>query len=107
MRHTIDKPQYDGSFEGQVIVALVKFPTGKRFPLTMPDGKEIWMQVKEQREVVEWAWTGTEWVDGDIWRQMRSGRKIGSVVASKHDELHKLFAERQRRSNKKSKKRKN
>lgn len=102
----LKKPEYDGVIDGQVVTHAVKVPKMKngrvvRFPWVTPEGVERWMVVKETRLVVQWAWDHDrrEWVTEDVWKSRRKGPNAGKVLVSKHDDMYRAMAERQRRAN--------
>lgn len=99
----LPKPEYTGSFDGQVRTLSVKVPTGKRFPWHAPSGKTVWLPVVESRVVVQWTWDHDrrEWVDDDTWRRRRCGPNVGKFSVSKRTPLERMLAERQRRQNNK------
>lgn len=106
MKPLLPKPDFRGQFDGQVTtldVKVAKVKDGKvvRFPWRTPTGETRWMVVKETQCQVQWAWDAVEgeWVTENVWKARRNAVEKGRVLASKHTDLHKRLAERQRREN--------
>ena len=94
-------PPFRGVTDGQCRTVEWRVKTGKRFPWTPPGRAEpIWLPVIEGRCIICWIWDAREreWVDADIWRMRRAGQNAGKICVSKHDDLHRQFADRQRRA---------
>jgi hypothetical protein len=83
--HGFPMPEYRGTGFGQVYGTEMRVATGRRIPITV-NGERVWMQVKEVRFVIHWAWTGTAWVTAEEWAVMtKRTAPAGTKFPSKHD----------------------
>ena len=97
----LPKPEFKGQKDGQCRSIPWRVETGGRFPWYPPGrDKPIWLKVVESRVMICWIWDHQEgeWIDGDTWKMRRVGPNAGKILVSKHDDLHRQLADRQRKS---------
>lgn len=71
------KPEFRGSFVGQIVYSEKLVKTGRRVFVEQPDGSTAVFPVREKRGVTHWVWDGSEWIRGDRWEEMMKARRGG------------------------------
>jgi|8_EtaG_2_1085327.scaffolds.fasta_scaffold00012_99 hypothetical protein len=97
----LPKPEYIGAFHGQTRTLTYRVKTGKRFPWKAPSGQTVWIPIKESRISLEWTWDANDrkWLTDIEWKRKYPAPNAGKFQVSKHSDLHKRLAERQRQQN--------
>jgi hypothetical protein len=72
------KPEFRGSFIGQIIYSEKLVRTGKSFFKEDKEGNTMRFPIREKRGITHWVWNGEDWIRGDIWEaDMARRRKKG------------------------------